>query len=58
MIDTIIYEVYIIICDIGIINIRFYLLKIEYRHRYVESSILGIVNAYLASLACFWDGDI
>jgi hypothetical protein len=30
MVSTIIYEVGIIICDIGIINMRFYLLEVRY----------------------------
>ena len=34
MVDTIICEVGIIICDIGTINVRFYLLEVRYPHRY------------------------
>ena len=36
MVDTIIYDVVTIICDIGIINVIFYLLKIQYPHEYCK----------------------
>ena len=34
MVGTIIYEVGTIMCDIGIINMRFYLLEIQHPHGY------------------------
>ena len=34
MVDTIICEISIIMCDIGTINVRFYLLEVCYPHGY------------------------
>jgi Co/Zn/Cd efflux system component len=57
MVGTIICEVVTIICDIGIINVRFYLLKVRYPYGYrritlitlcgfLNNILLGVVGAY------------
>ena len=39
MVDIIIYEVGIIMCDIGTINVRFYLLEVPYPHEYCKITL-------------------
>jgi hypothetical protein len=40
MVGTIIYEVDTIVCDIGTINVRFYLLEVQYPHGYCRITLV------------------
>ena len=48
MIGTIICEVSTIMCDIGTINVRFYLLQVWYPHGYcrITSELMTLVKLY------------
>ena len=47
MVGIIIYEVSTIICDIGIINVRFYLLEVRYPHGYRRITLYIYIYIYI-----------
>ena len=50
MVGTIIYEVSTIICDIGIINVRFYLLEVRYLHGYRKITHILLLFHFISFL--------
>jgi hypothetical protein len=56
MVSTIICEVCTIMCDIGTIDVRFYLLKVSYPHGYYTSNILKKTNDVVITLQGVLEG--
>ena len=53
MVSTIICEVDTIMCDIGTINVRFYLLEIPYPHGYCKITLQIIIHSLFSFLMTY-----